>query len=144
MRKSFFILHVSSSSPYSYHYPHSYCVNAPAATATTTSTSSTPTGPVTPPGPTQSGIASNCNKYVMQQTGKLIPSKYFTPIQLTEHSDEGVYCADMANNVGITLTQLYTWNPALNGDCSGLWAGYAYCIGVSSASRRHMNRSWVA
>jgi len=102
-----------------------YCVNG----AGTTSTSSgTPTGTVTltstsatavsaaavstvaAPGPTQTGIASNCDQYVLQS--------------------DGVYCYDMAQNADITLTELYEWNPALDGDCSGLWAGYAYCVGV--------------
>ncbi|RDB24798.1 hypothetical protein Hypma_007466 [Hypsizygus marmoreus] len=73
-----------------------YCVNAP--DPTTTLPTPTPTEPVTPPGPTQAGIPSNCNKYVLQQ--------------------DGIYCYDMANNAGITLAQLYEWNPALNGDCS--------------------------
>jgi hypothetical protein len=36
----------------------------------------------------------------------------------------------MATKYGITLDELYKLNPALNGDCSGLWAGYAYCVGV--------------
>ena len=36
----------------------------------------------------------------------------------------------MAAEEGITLNQLYEWNPALVGDCSGLWPGYAYCVGV--------------
>ncbi|OAL51442.1 hypothetical protein IQ07DRAFT_566073 [Pyrenochaeta sp. DS3sAY3a] len=64
-----------------------------------------------PPGPTQAGIPSNCNKYVLQK--------------------DGVYCYDMAAAAGITLDRLYQLNPALNGDCSGLWPGYAYCIGVA-------------
>jgi hypothetical protein len=38
----------------------------------------------------------------------------------------------MAASAGITLEKLYELNPALNEDCSGLWAGYAYCIGVSA------------
>lgn len=33
----------------------------------------------------------------------------------------GVYCYDMAVAAGITLDQLYAWNPALNGDYSDLW-----------------------
>lgn len=85
----------------------------PSTTGPTQTTSSvpTPTG-VTPPGPRQSGIAANCNKYVMQK--------------------DGVYCYDMAAAAGISLDDLYKWNPGLKGDCSGLWTGYAYCIGVSS------------
>ncbi|PPQ88791.1 hypothetical protein CVT25_010476 [Psilocybe cyanescens] len=108
-----------------------YCVNGapPGSTITPTPTSTTPTGtptttptpthtgPATPPGPTQAGIASNCDAYVLQQ--------------------DGVFCFDMANNAGITLDQLYAWNPALNGDCSGLWVGYAYCIGVSATPAVH-------
>jgi hypothetical protein len=64
------------------------------------------------PGPTQTGINAKCNKWVLQKTG--------------------VYCYDIAKAAGITLDRLYSLNPALKGDCSGLWPGYAYCIGTSS------------
>lgn len=57
-------------------------------------------------------LPKKCNKYVLQK-------------------DE-VYCYDMMQAAGITLDQLYAWNPALNGNSSGLYLGYAYCIGVSS------------
>ncbi|KAH7346290.1 hypothetical protein BKA65DRAFT_274098 [Rhexocercosporidium sp. MPI-PUGE-AT-0058] len=93
-----------------------YCVvlNDPDITsATTTSATPTSTG-ITVPGPTQAGIISTCNRYVLQQTN--------------------VYCQDMADNAGISLSELYAWNPALGGDCSGLWGGYAYCIGVTISS----------
>lgn len=63
------------------------------------------------PGPTQTGIPANCNKWVLQK--------------------DGVYCYDMAKAAGIPLEKLYSLNPALNGDCSGLWLGYAYCLGTS-------------
>jgi hypothetical protein len=72
----------------------------------------TPTPTKNPaPGPTQAGIASNCNKWVLQK--------------------DGVYCYDMAKAANIALDRLYSLNPALKGDCSGLWPGYAYCIGTS-------------
>jgi len=103
-----------------------YCIDTPddhagtlteprtvTATATSSGTAS-PTSTVTPPGPTQSGIPSDCNEYVMQQ--------------------DGVYCYDMAVAAGISLDELYAWNPALNGDCSGLWAGYAYCVGRAGSA----------
>lgn len=64
-----------------------------------------------PPSPTQAGIPPNCNKWISQKNG--------------------VYCYDMAKTAGITLARLYALNPALMGDCSGLWPGYAYCIGTS-------------
>ncbi|KAI5291815.1 hypothetical protein KEM54_006392 [Ascosphaera aggregata] len=90
----------------------SYCVNgAPVTRPATTTGTATATPSSGPPGPTQTGIPKNCNKWVMQK--------------------DGVYCDDMAKKAGITLAQLYKWNPALNGDCSGLWPNYAYCIGVS-------------
>jgi len=41
-----------------------------------------------------------------------------------------VFCYDMAQAAGIALEQLYAWNPALKTDCSGLFIGYAYCVGV--------------
>lgn len=35
--------------------------------------------------------------------------------------------------------RLYELNPALNSDCSGLWVGYAYCIGtMKPLSTLHM------
>ncbi|KAF7184685.1 hypothetical protein CNMCM7691_006047 [Aspergillus felis] len=81
----------------------------PTATATATATpTSTEPGP---PGPTQAGIPDNCNKWIMQQ--------------------DGVFCYDMAASAGIELQELYKLNPALNGDCSGLWSGYAYCVGTA-------------
>jgi hypothetical protein len=86
----------------------------PAASVTATETSAPTSTGITAPGPTQIGIISTCNEFVLQQTD--------------------VYCQDMANNAGITLSQLYAWNPALNGDCSGLYPGYAYCVGVSGGS----------
>ena len=106
----------------------SYCMedisddssSSPGITSTTQSSSSSTTSnptlttPGNPPGPTQSGIAPNCNRWAMQK--------------------DGVYCADMATKASITLDQLYAWNPAVGKDCSGLWAGYAYCVGVIGVS----------
>lgn len=103
-----------------------YCVGLPAAStsspiSTSTSTSSTTSSApstsstsagVAPPGPTQAGVATKCTSYVLQK--------------------DGVYCYDMAAVAGITLDDLYKWNPGLNGDCSGLWPGYAYCAAAPS------------
>lgn len=46
----------------------------------------------------------------------------------------GVYCQDIATQNGITLEEFYEWNPALGGDCSGLWLNYAYCVGITSST----------
>ncbi|KAI0024493.1 LysM domain-containing protein [Xylariomycetidae sp. FL0641] len=88
------------------------------ATSTHTTTTTPPTstgGGSTPPGPTQSGIPSDCDEWTTQE--------------------DGVYCQDMADKAGISLECLYQLNPALitsEGECQGLWAGYSYCVGTAS------------
>ncbi|KAM7192192.1 lysM domain-containing protein-like protein [Rhypophila sp. PSN 637] len=104
-----------------------YCVAGPAMVMTTTrkptstsaiktsSTSATSTK-VTPPGPTQTGIVANCNKYAKANSGE--------------------FCSAFATRVGITEANLYKWNTVLgtNGaNCgSSFWADEYYCVGVSS------------
>lgn len=69
------------------------------------------------PGPTQSGIPSTCNKYLMA------------------NNDPGRSCSIFANRAGITPQQLYQWNPVLgnNGqNCGSQFLGNEwYCVGVS-------------
>lgn len=61
-----------------------------------------------PPDPTQSGVALNRVKWVLQK--------------------DGVLCFDMAKTANIALDRLYEMNPALGSNCAGLWPGYAYSI----------------
>jgi hypothetical protein len=106
-----------------------YCVGISAAavsstTAQATSTSqptittsqAATTSQVVAPGPTQTGISANCNKYA------------------TPASGQG--CYDFAVAQGITPANLYTWNSVLgaNGENCGssFWFGEYYCVGVSS------------
>ena len=90
-----------------------YCVGVSGGTTTTSAATSTA---VTAPGPTQSGIANNCNKFA-EATG-------------------GIGCYDFATQNGITPAQLYQWNAVLGsngGSCgSEFWANEWYCVGVSS------------
>ncbi|OQE16161.1 hypothetical protein PENSTE_c025G08004 [Penicillium steckii] len=69
---------------------------------------------VTAPGPTQTGIASNCNKYA------------------TPAKDHG--CEDFAKKNSITPSQLYSWNTVLgtNGsNCeTNFWLEEYYCVGI--------------
>ncbi|KAI0124099.1 hypothetical protein BJ170DRAFT_697065 [Xylariales sp. AK1849] len=100
-----------------------YCVgiSAPAGTTTTvtptttTKTTSSSTAHVTAPGPTQSGVANDCNKYAEALSGDT--------------------CSVFASRNSITTTQLYTWNMVLgaNGEncASSLWAQEYYCVGAS-------------
>ncbi|KAL4813071.1 hypothetical protein BDW67DRAFT_188067 [Aspergillus spinulosporus] len=43
-------------------------------------------------------------------------------------------CYNIAANNGIALDELYTWDPALNGDGSGLWPDYYICVGVGTTT----------
>ena len=90
-----------------------YCVGAAAPGGSPTSTSTAAI-----PGPTQSGVASNCDQYAAAVSGDS--------------------CFGFAQEHGITTADLYTWNTVLgpNGaNCNTeLFVGYYYCIGVRGAS----------
>ncbi|KAH6999051.1 hypothetical protein BKA56DRAFT_665569 [Ilyonectria sp. MPI-CAGE-AT-0026] len=64
-----------------------------------------------PPGPTQSGITKNCQKWYLAQ------------------KDDG--CQAIADKFKITLSDFYSWNPAVGTDCKNLWVDEAYCVSVS-------------
>ncbi|KAK4443888.1 hypothetical protein QBC34DRAFT_310143 [Podospora aff. communis PSN243] len=74
-------------------------------------TSSAPA--ITTPTPIQAGMVAGCRRFYMAQTG------------------DG--CWAISDSAGITLSDFYDWNPALNlsGECSGLWLNYYYCIGIA-------------
>ncbi|KAK9415412.1 putative chitinase [Seiridium unicorne] len=85
------------------------------AVGTTTVGTTTSADSVTPPGPTQTGIISTCNAYALPE--------------------DGSGCWDFANSNGITLDELYAWNPAI-GECENFWLGEAYCVAVSGSAKR--------
>lgn len=103
-----------------------YCVGVPGSTTTfkptstamptttkKTTTVTTTTATNGAPSPTQSGLISTCTSFYKVVSG------------------DG--CWDIVNNKydgAFTLDEFYSWNPALNGDCSGLQAGYYVCVGV--------------
>ncbi|GKZ34453.1 hypothetical protein AbraIFM66950_004728 [Aspergillus brasiliensis] len=65
--------------------------------------------------PTQSGIAKNCDAYYVVKTNDT--------------------CASIVQEFGnFTLTQFYTWNPAIGTSCKYLDVDDAVCIGVPGAS----------
>ena len=76
-----------------------------------------PTGAAPAPGPTQSGIISTCNKYLM--------------------ANAGGSCPVFASRAGISTSQLYAWNKVLgnNGQncASSFWANTYYCVGVRAS-----------
>ncbi|KAK6358806.1 hypothetical protein TWF730_008125 [Orbilia blumenaviensis] len=80
--------------------------------STTTKTTTTPGNGINTPTPTQAGMVGNCNKFYFVKSG------------------DG--CATVASSAGIPLAKLYEWNPALNGDCTGLWPDVYICIGTTT------------
>ncbi|KAI0437595.1 hypothetical protein F4803DRAFT_555865 [Xylaria telfairii] len=92
-----------------------YCVGiSPGQISTSTTTTTTPTS-ITAPGPTQSGIVANCDKYAAAVAGDT--------------------CSAFATRNSITTTDFWTWNPILgaNGEncATNLWSGEYYCVGVA-------------
>ncbi|RDW92950.1 LysM peptidoglycan-binding domain-containing protein [Aspergillus mulundensis] len=89
-------------------------VSATASVSTTaTATATTTTTSEGPPGPTQSGIPDNCNKW-----------------HLVTSSEEN--CSSVAAEYNISLEQFYSWNPAVSEDCvDGFWKDEAYCVGIA-------------
>ncbi|KAM0458624.1 hypothetical protein ACHAPV_006016 [Trichoderma viride] len=77
---------------------------------TTTTTTSQAGNGVSTPGPIQTGMASNCNKFYDVASGDT--------------------CAAIASAAGISLNDFYAWNPAVGNSCSTLDLGDYVCIGV--------------
>ncbi|ODM14595.1 hypothetical protein SI65_09940 [Aspergillus cristatus] len=89
--------------------------STPTSSTTVTTTSQTVSAATTPPGPTQSGIAANCNAYYIAQANQT--------------------CADIEAAFGITKAEFLAWNPAISSDClDGFWAEEAYCVGGSGTA----------
>lgn len=68
-----------------------------------------PTGPH-PPGVTQAGATLACMKWAM-----------------VEYDDR---CGKFVDMYDITIEDFVSWNPSLGPECTGLWGGYAVCVGV--------------
>jgi LysM repeat protein len=93
---------------------YDYCIGVSGGTTTSKPTSTTQLSSATTSlaYPTQSGLASNCNKF--------------------QNAVAGDYCSKFASDNGITTAQLYAWNPVLgaNGEnCNTkLQAKVDYCV----------------
>jgi LysM repeat protein len=82
---------------------------------TVSSPSSTSSGNgIATPTPLQAGMVANCYSF------RLVAS--------------GDNCYSISTTAGITLTQFYAWNPAVQTDCSALFLAYYVCIGVAGAA----------
>ncbi|GLA39977.1 hypothetical protein AnigIFM63309_007581 [Aspergillus niger] len=84
------------------------------STTTTTHTSATTTS-ASSPSPTQSGLSSSCDAFYYVEAGDS--------------------CWEIVNSYGnFTLSQFYSWNPAVKSDCSGLQPDFYVCIGVAGST----------
>ncbi|KAF3491743.1 LysM domain-containing protein [Arthroderma uncinatum] len=91
-----------------------YCVGIPGTPSSRLTTTSAPMATImTPagPSPTQDGIVSSCTKY-----RKAV-------------SDDTCFGVAAAFST-FTVEQFVAWNPAVKSDCSGMWAGYYYCVAI--------------
>lgn len=66
------------------------------------------------PQPTQPDMVANCAKF------------YWVA--------QGVSCSEVLRSQGITLQDLFQWNPSVKSDCSGLWAEVNVCVGIVGGS----------
>ncbi|KAF2004067.1 carbohydrate-binding module family 50 protein [Amniculicola lignicola CBS 123094] len=80
-------------------------VNPPSSTA-----APTPTNGISTPSPIQTGMVGNCDLFYKVASG-----------------DE---CGNIATKYGITLTQFYTWNPAVGSTCNKLQADVYVCVSI--------------
>jgi LysM repeat protein len=80
-------------------------------TTTTATTTSTSTGAATPT-PTQPNMMDGCTEFHQVASGD--------------------QCGAIASEHGISLDDLYTWNPDIGTDCKALWLDYYVCVGRGS------------
>ncbi|KAL4820370.1 hypothetical protein BDW67DRAFT_172612 [Aspergillus spinulosporus] len=85
------------------------CISRVGVTATNTITTTTGNG-ISTPTPTLPGIVKNCDAFYLVKSG------------------DGY--AAIASSKGISLSQLFSWNPNLRSDCSGLWSEYYICVSI--------------
>jgi LysM repeat protein len=95
-------------------FPSYYVCVGLIGSKTAAPTSTVPTNGVTTPTPTQSGMVRNCKKFYDVKSG------------------DG--CAAIASSYGISLSDFYSWNPAVKTDCSQLWPDYYVCVGLIGGS----------
>jgi hypothetical protein len=92
-----------------------YCVGVPdgpttLSTSTTATSTATPGNGIPTPTPTQPGMVDNCNLFYFVKSGDR--------------------CRDIAATYKISQKSLFTWNPAIKSDCTGLQAFTNVCVNV--------------
>ncbi|OBT63306.1 hypothetical protein VE03_07916 [Pseudogymnoascus sp. 23342-1-I1] len=83
----------------------------PSTTTSSVASVTTLVSGITTPSPAQAGMVSGCERFYWVESG------------------DG--CYNIAAAAGISLDSFYTYNPAVNTDCSGLQASVYVCISLS-------------
>jgi hypothetical protein len=86
------------------------CISIIGHSPTTTTVKPTPTNGIATPTPIQDGMVNNCDAFHFVQSG------------------DG--CASIVKRYGISLSQLYKWNPAIGSSCSALWLETYVCVSI--------------
>lgn len=89
------------------------CVGTAASTISTTMSTTSGNG-ISTPTPIQTGIASNCDEFYLVQSGDS--------------------CAAIAASYSISVTDFYSWNPAVKSDCTMLIVGDYVCVGTKTST----------
>ncbi|PYH34135.1 uncharacterized protein BO87DRAFT_435923 [Aspergillus neoniger CBS 115656] len=82
-------------------------VGSSSSITTTATTATTTTKTAESAAPTQTGVITGCQEFF-----------------IVKYGDD---CSTMEAEFGVTLEELYEWNP-IGPTCTNLWLGYAYCV----------------
>ncbi|KAF4156831.1 hypothetical protein CNMCM6936_000148 [Aspergillus lentulus] len=74
-------------------------------------------------GTTTPASSTSTTGAVPTETGISTCKTYYTAV-------EGYSCWSIEQAYVIRADDFVSWNPAVGEDCSGLWLGYSYCVGV--------------
>jgi LysM repeat protein len=82
----------------------------PTTTPSPTPSPTKPSNGISTPEPTQPNMVDNCDAFYFVKPG------------------EG--CSDVLTKNGITLAQLFQWNPSVGANCAGLWSEVNVCVSI--------------
>lgn len=108
----------------------SYCTEQhfglpPVSTSTSTIITTTR---ISTPGPIQTGMISNCNKFYLVKSGDRYVQ--YTAFACRHVTNNRRRCPDIASSNGISLANFYAWNPAVGSDCNFLIGSDYVCVGI--------------
>ncbi|EEP78778.1 predicted protein [Uncinocarpus reesii 1704] len=87
---------------------------APPETTAPVPTTTSPGNGIATPTPYQPDMVTNCNSFHLVS--------------------DGDSCDTIAAAAGVSLSDFYSWNPAVGNTCTTLWLGYYVCTGVIGAT----------